>query len=77
MRYLSLKQAQSCENALHPRCRCRCGGLLHGAKRGGENVPSAKWFNSLPIDDPHFVDKREVIQLSFLEEESGDADRAS
>lgn len=43
---LSFNQARSCEEALRPRCRCRCGGKLHGAKRG--NV------DSLPKDDLHF-----------------------
>ena len=29
-RALSNTQAANCENAKHPRCRCRCGGALHG-----------------------------------------------
>ena len=29
-RALSSAQAANCENARHPRCRCRCGGRLHG-----------------------------------------------
>lgn len=35
MRPLSLKQALHCETATTPstRCRCRCGGALHGANR--------------------------------------------
>jgi hypothetical protein len=49
-----MKQAQRCETAKTPRCRCRCGGLLHGAARGksaeGDN---AEFFESLPDDDPH------------------------
>ena len=29
-RPLNLHQSDACTNALHPRCTCRCGGLLHG-----------------------------------------------
>ena len=29
-RALSKAQAVACENAKHPKCRCRCGGALHG-----------------------------------------------
>ncbi len=29
-RPLTLHQSDACTNALHPRCTCRCGGLLHG-----------------------------------------------
>lgn len=46
LRRLSASQAQSCEQAKHPTCRCRCGGAAHGTKRG--NVCD------FPIDDPHF-----------------------
>jgi hypothetical protein len=52
---LSLRQAQACENALNSRCRCRCGGALHGAKRGGADVPGRAWFEDLPANDPHRV----------------------
>jgi len=44
-RALSFAQAQRCEDALHPRCRCRCGGALHGAKRGS--------VLELALTDPH------------------------
>ncbi len=33
-RGLSNRQASACENAKHPRCKCRCGGRLHGAGHG-------------------------------------------
>ncbi len=33
-RGLSNRQASACENAKHPRCKCRCGGRLHGAAHG-------------------------------------------
>lgn len=45
MRALSQRSADRCENAVNHVCKCRCGGKLHGAKRG--NV------RELPLDDPH------------------------
>jgi hypothetical protein len=33
MRTLTARQATTCETARTKRCRCRCGGLLHGAGR--------------------------------------------
>lgn len=45
MRALSARQAQRCEDAANPRCRCRCGGALHGAHRGR--------VESLELSDPH------------------------
>jgi hypothetical protein len=53
MKELSLRQAQRCEEAREPVCKCRCGGRLHGAKRNGG---SASFFGELPEDDPHHVD---------------------
>jgi hypothetical protein len=32
-RALTARQATTCETAKTKRCRCRCGGLLHGAGR--------------------------------------------
>ncbi len=43
---LSARGAQACEQAKEPRCRCRCGGTLHGVKRG--NVCD------LSVGDPHY-----------------------
>lgn len=37
MKLLSQRQAQECEDATTDRCTCRCGGALHGAKRGPVN----------------------------------------
>lgn len=48
MRALTAKQATACEHATSKRCRCRCGGRLHGAGRG-EVV-------GLPAGDPHRVE---------------------
>jgi hypothetical protein len=48
MRALSQRQAGRCENAAFPKCRCRCGGTLHGARRttasGGLADPHAAAF---------------------------------
>lgn len=55
MRALSLRAAQNCENALKPRCHCRCGGKLHGAKRLGDAAPGRDQFEQLPADDPHHL----------------------
>lgn len=48
MKAMSRAQAGACENANGGRCRCRCGGLLHGAGRGDTS--------SLPIGDAHRTD---------------------
>ena len=49
MRPLNYTQADACEYARYPRCKCRCGGALHGARRGIE-------FDKLPTDDPHHTE---------------------
>jgi hypothetical protein len=50
-RYLSQAEADRCEKAKEPVCKCRCGGAKHGANRpivaGGD-------FSLLPDDDPHY-----------------------
>lgn len=38
-RDLSVRQAVSCEWALHPKCVCRCHGALHSAARFGAQLP--------------------------------------
>ena len=38
-----------CETACRPTCKCRCGGKLHGVKRGVE----PEFFQELPKEDPH------------------------
>lgn len=53
-RSLNAREADRCEQAREPVCRCRCGGTKHGAKR----IPagsSASAFATLPSDDPHFI----------------------
>jgi hypothetical protein len=60
LRPLSYFAASTCENATHPRCRCRCGGALHGARRGP--------VERLPPDDPHHAEPgAEDPQTSLLE----------
>jgi len=49
MKRLSMRAAQRCETAKGKTCKCRCGGLLHGAGRGQD----ASYFEKLPKDDPH------------------------
>ena len=56
-RALSEAQAKRCEEATHPRCRCRCGGAAHGAKRLGED-PERAAFEQLPEDDPHHLPEK-------------------
>src|SRR5881397_2862906 len=64
-RRLSQKAAWQCEYALDDRCRCRCGGKLHGAAR----VPNRERLAKLPANDPHYVHAkkekffREVISI--------------
>jgi hypothetical protein len=45
-RRLTRSQATACENAHSPRCRCRCQGALHGARRATDVA-------ELPPSDPH------------------------
>jgi hypothetical protein len=47
MRTLSRRQAQRCEDGEGKRCRCRCGGKYHGARRGE--------VSHRPPGDPHHV----------------------
>ena len=47
---LSLRAAQSCEHAIGPVCKCRCGGAMHGKARVLDT-------RSLPLDDPHSPSK--------------------
>ncbi len=51
MRRLSARQAVTCENATGKRCKCRCGGLLHGRGR----VADAEEAAQLPQADPHYA----------------------
>jgi hypothetical protein len=60
LRRLSESQARRCEEACDKRCRCRCGGALHGAKRARKfaGTTPREWFEQLPEDDPHKVRER-------------------
>ena len=60
LRALSLRQAQTCEEARSPRCRCRCHGSLHGGHAaadpdGDSPVYDRAFFEALPADDPHHL----------------------
>jgi hypothetical protein len=61
-RFLTQREADRCENAKEPACKCRCGGALHGAKR----VPSGGDFSVLPLADPHYrptLTKAQTLKL--------------
>jgi len=49
VRALGVFAAMRCETATAPRCRCRCNGLLHGAKR----FTARAELRDLSPDDPH------------------------
>jgi hypothetical protein len=61
VRDLTEAQANACEQAFHPPCKCRCRGALHGARRLGIADPDADReklraiFSELPADDPHYT----------------------
>jgi len=66
-RFLSFRQAQACENAEHPTCRCRCGGVLHGANRIARLAPR-EVYTSLQPEDPHNpLTKRERVKGGLIE----------
>lgn len=49
MKRQSLHAARRCETAKTAKCKCRCGGLLHGKMRGDNPA----FFAALANDDPH------------------------
>lgn len=59
MRALSLPQANRCETAKTPHCRCRCGGAFHGINRGKTDEANPVFFAELPAEDPHHIDSPE------------------
>ena len=61
MRALSERQAAACETASRPVCRCRCGGVFHGAGRNDEIV-TREFFEGLAPDDPHHIQSAEEIR---------------
>lgn len=64
MKKLTEHQAKKCEEAREESCHCRCGGQMHGGKRGGGNAPMSFYY-ALPVDDPHYVpspERRKEIQ---------------
>jgi hypothetical protein len=62
MKKLSMRSAMRCEAAKTGRCRCRCGGLLHGAARGMD----PEYFAALPDDDPHKAMQRQEKKRRVL-----------
>jgi hypothetical protein len=68
MKALSCRQADRCENAKGPRCRCRCGGACHGIGR----ISDAEGFRDLPEDDPHHIRRRRpLVEQLVLPEVAG------
>lgn len=63
-RALSERQAWACEYALEDRCRCRCGGKMHGAKR----VHYVEHLANLAPEDPHHVPLEKSSLLGPLRE---------
>ena len=55
MKRISSSAAQRCEDAATKRCRCRCKGVLHGARRGE--------VEALHLNDPH--NPRTVEQMKL------------
>jgi hypothetical protein len=53
MRALSVRQAARCETAFFDKCRCRCGGKFHGARRVLD--ADRERFEALAEDDPHHI----------------------
>jgi hypothetical protein len=51
---LSQSQARRCEEAKGGRCRCRCGGVLHGRQLA--------LLGLLPDDDPHYISAKKIPQ---------------
>lgn len=56
--------ARRCETAEYKTCKCRCGGALHGVKRGTE----AQFFEGLPEEDPHFALESKRKKIAAMNE---------
>ena len=67
MRPLTRSQASRCEQAKSKRCKCRCGGRLHGAYRGEPE--------DFPFSDPHFAapSRYGAVQLPLYRKEGARA----
>ena len=71
MKALSLRQVSNCEHAREKRCKCRCGGALHGIKRGdGE-----EFFTCLPENDPHYIVSKAVKKQRAAQQRRDAAER--
>ena len=61
-RFLTQREAERCEMAQEPACKCRCEGAKHGAGRIGKGGD----FSLLPEDDPHYrpsMNKKQIIKF--------------
>jgi hypothetical protein len=61
-RFLTQGEAERCEMAQEPACKCRCGGEKHGAGR----VDKGGDFSALPMDDPHYRPQFSKQQLQRI-----------
>ena len=57
-RPLTFRQANTCEHAKSKRCRCRCGGALHGIGRSMPEDGRSFYEDGLQPDDPHRIPKK-------------------
>lgn len=66
---ISFKTAFNCENARGGKCKCRCGGKLHGAARITADEDARKYLENLPPGDPHRIKKanRKLTQQELFE----------
>ena len=71
---VSFRQAFNCEQGIGARCRCRCNGVLHGARRLGDN-PTYLQFMTLAHDDAHRVSFKRADQLT-IDDVGGGAEHA-
>lgn len=74
MRPLSEERASACENATSPRCRCRCGGALHGRA----HPPGFEKFDDgIVVQADLMEDSFASLLASWAEEEADRARRAA
>ena len=57
---MSANQAARCETSTTKRCRCRCGGALHGARRFEDPIGA---YDLDPTDPHHVAIPRRGVQL--------------
>jgi hypothetical protein len=62
-RPINAAQASACESALHPRCKCRCGGALHGISHRKYAIAEQEILNSQGyIEDTQVQDIINILE---------------